>query len=317
MEEQNARVRTFQIEKILIWVLILLLIIAIAILILEWPKLLALGVSLRSNLAANYGSDSFLSGTTGLQLSIVEGILRDLNFTPEEEPEVAQIEPTATPTETPTETSTPTQTPTFTPTPTSTPTYTSTPIFTSTPTNTPTATNTHTPRPPTKTNTPRPPTATYTPSKTPTPTKTHTPTMTFTPTITPTPTPVDSTPPYFTGFGWLILVPGAGDTCKIEVENAHVKDLVVSYGIGSGGIGDRAGYVKLSCFIGSSSDLCNKTLSVSNATYFPFGEWNADYNGSSGSIAGVFSDTFITVKVIARDNAGKITEESAQRTGCN
>ena len=92
MEEQNAKVRTFQIEKILIWVLILILIIAIAILILEWPDLLSLAVSLRSNLAANYGSDSFLSGTAGLQLSIIEGLLRDLNFTPEEEPEVERPE---------------------------------------------------------------------------------------------------------------------------------------------------------------------------------------------------------------------------------
>lgn len=314
MEEQTKKARSLQLDKILIWVLIGLLIISIVILVLGWPKLLSLAVSLRSQLAANYGTEAFLSGSTGLQLSIVEGFLRDLNLTPGDDLEVASV-PTETPTATPTETATPTMTPTPTPSMSVTPTDTGTPTHSPTPTNTSTPTNTWTPRPPTKTFTPRPPTATFTPSKTPTPSDTPTPTNTPTPTITPSPTPVDNTPPYFTGFGWLIMSRVSADQCKLEVNNAHVLDIAVSFGIGGAGVGDKAGYVKMQCFIGSSGDLCNLNLSVSGVTYIPYGEWNANYNGSK-VVGGAPPGTQFTVKLIVRDNAGRTREENPPPEVC-
>jgi hypothetical protein len=108
---------------------------------------------------------------------------------------------------------------------------------------------------------------------------------------------------------------GSGNECTIEVENSHVTDFESSYGIGAAGIGDGAGYVKLSCSLPATGDLCNKPLSASNITYVPFGEWNADYNGSQ-TISGVLPDTLVTVKVIATDNAGRIREDVTTTTGC-
>jgi hypothetical protein len=108
----------------------------------------------------------------------------------------------------------------------------------------------------------------------------------------------------------------SADECKIEVNNAHVLDIVVSHGIGNKGIGDKAGYVKMSCFIGSSGDLCGVNLTESNINYGAFGEWNADYNGSK-VISGSPPGTEINVKLIARDNAGRIREEQPPGEICN
>jgi hypothetical protein len=56
-------------------------------------------------------------------------------------------------------------------------------------------------------------------------------------------------------------------------------------------------------------------LAASGVTYVPFGEWNADYSGSK-TISGVQSDTLVTVKVIARDNAGRTREDITTTVGC-
>jgi hypothetical protein len=86
--------------------------------------------------------------------------------------------------------------------------------------------------------------------------------------------------------------------------------------MGAAGIGDQAGYVKMSCFIGSSGDLCNTNLSPTNISYVPFGEWNADYNGSK-IISGSPPGTEFNVKLIARDNSGKIREEQPPGEICD
>jgi len=140
MEEETTRIQRIDFDKALIWILILILILALGVLVLEWPKLVQLTVSLRANIAANYQSGLLIPLTgKSFRLSLVEAILRDLGESPDSEIAVVQIDPTSTPTIIP-DTSTPTETPIFTPTPTGTPTQTATPTNTSTPTDTATPT---------------------------------------------------------------------------------------------------------------------------------------------------------------------------------
>lgn len=158
-------------------------------------------------------------------------------------------------------------------------------------------------------------TKTLTPTNTPSPTTTPTPSSTRTPTLPPSPTPADSSAPFFQGFGFLVLIASDGDSCQIKIDKIHARDLPISFGIGPDGVGNQAGFVKLSCTHSGSGDLCNINLTAMNISYAPYEEWNADYSGST-TISGVSPTTALTVKVTARDNSGKMAEESIVRTGC-
>jgi hypothetical protein len=317
MEEQSTDEKRSPIERTMIWILVFLLIFSIALLIFQFPRLLQLSESLRSYLEANYGAEGLIPLTGGdFSLSLVEVILRDLGIELDTGVEVGEVELTATPT--PTLTLTATETSIFTATSTATPTDTGTPTQTGTPTDTLTPTRTLPPPTATKTFTPKPPTATFTPSKTPTPSNTPTPPNTSTPTITPTFTatpPPDQFSPVFVSGVVVLKLSQVGPDCQLSVDPFSVTDQAVSWGIGSEGVGDRAGFVKLVSVAGSEVAV-NLDLPYSGKGYVPYGTWSSTGHSNATLLPNVTSTTIINLEFRIRDNSGKTTVLPTNLVGC-
>jgi hypothetical protein len=106
------------------------------------------------------------------------------------------------------------------------------------------------------------------------------------------------------------------DQCRITVQYANAFDLAISYGIGSGGIGDKNGFVRLHCNTGGGQ-LCGQNLSGNDGSYVPYGEWNAIYTGAS-TFGPIDDTTVINYWLQVRDNSGKSAEtnERFQNVGC-